>query len=137
MSTTFLYRIVADFVLALHAGVVAFNVFGLLLIVAGLLLGWRWVRNIWFRSAHLLSIVVVVAQTLWGVGCPLTRWENLLRAKAGVATYPGGFVAYWLHRLIFYEAEPCVFSVVYTVFGLFALALFLWAGPTWPWRRRS
>ena len=48
-----------------------------------------------------------------GVPCPLTVWEKQLRVQAGQASYPGDFLGYWVHRLIFYRAEPWVFTVGY------------------------
>jgi hypothetical protein len=50
------YRGLADAVLVLHAGVVLFVVAGLALTLVGGALRWRWVRNFWFRAAHLAAI---------------------------------------------------------------------------------
>jgi hypothetical protein len=57
-----------------------------------------------------------------GLTCPLTTLESELRAKAGEATYAGGFVAHWLDRLVFYQAPPIAFLAVYTMFGLLVAA---------------
>ena len=130
-----IYRILADVILFLHAGFVAFVVLGLLLIVAGSLLHWRWVRYFWFRMAHLLAIAIVVGQAWGGVLCPLTMLENHFRIKAGGATYPGGFIAYWVRRVLFYEAEPWVFTLCYTIFVCLVLATFVFNRPRWPCRR--
>lgn len=132
------YRILADLVLVLHAAIVAFVVMGQLLVIAGLVLRWRWVRNFWFRAAHLLAIVVVVVQSWAGVPCPLTVLENVLRERSGGAAYPGGgFIAYWMHELLFYEAEPWVFTLCYSLFGLTVLACFLIGPPRNPWRSKA
>lgn len=114
----------ADAVLVTHALFVAFVVVGQILILAGLALGWRWVRDLRFRVAHLVAIAIVVAQAWLGVLCPLTVLENALRRRAGEATYAESFIGHWLHRLIFYDAEPWVFTAVYSVFG--ALVLLTW-----------
>lgn len=111
-------RLLADLVLITHAGFVAFVLFGLILIVIGGFRGWSWVRNPWYRLTHLAAIGVVTAQAWFGVICPLTTLEMNLRARAGEATYEGTFVAYWLQRLLYYEAPPWVFVVCYTLFGL-------------------
>ena len=129
------YRLFADAVLLLHVSIVAFVIAGLLLTVAGLGLRWRWVRGFWFRMAHLLAIGVVVAQVWAGKMCPLTILENRLRHQAGEATYPGDFMAYWVHELLYYEAQPWVFTLCYTVFGCLVLATFLVGPPRWPRRR--
>ena len=54
------YLLAADAVLLLHVLFVAFVVVGLLLILAGRLLSWDWVRNWWFRVIHLGAIGIVV-----------------------------------------------------------------------------
>ena len=79
---------------------------------------WGWVRNPWLRVAHLLGIGVVVAQAWAGLVCPLTTLEMWLRARAGQATYGGGFVEHWLQRLLYYDAPAWVFVVAYSLFGL-------------------
>lgn len=124
----------ADAVLVLHAAVVLFVVGGLVLVLAGNALGWGWVNGVGFRLAHLAAIGVVVAQSWLGVDCPLTTWEMRLRAAADQPVHGQGFIAFWLQRLIFYEAPAWVFGVVYTLFGL-AVVLAWWRYP--PRRRRA
>ena len=114
----------ADGLLILHALFIAFVVFGLIFILTGLVRGWHWIRNIWFRLAHLGAIGIVVAQSWLGVICPLTIWENNLREKAGEATYAGSFIQHWLHKLIYYQAEAWVFTLAYTAFA--ALVILAW-----------
>ena len=73
----------ADIVLVTHVLFVAFVVVGLLLTVCGGHLGWAWIRNIWFRGAHLAAIGFVVLQTWLGMVCPLTTLEMRLRVQTG------------------------------------------------------
>jgi len=121
----------ADMVLLLHAVFIAFVVLGLALILIGGVLRWRWVRNRWFRLAHLAAIAAVVAQTWLGIQCPLTTLESYLRRRAGQPGYEMGFVADRVQRLIFFEADWWVFAVSYTVFGLLVLLSFWWVRPRW------
>jgi hypothetical protein len=93
------------------------------LIVVGGLLKWRWVRSFWVRMAHLAMIGFVVAESFVGMRCPLTVWENALRAKAGQAGNGESFIAHWMHELFFYQAPPWVFTVAYATFGLLVAAL--------------
>ncbi|MEE8306228.1 MAG: DUF2784 domain-containing protein, partial [Gammaproteobacteria bacterium] len=72
---------------------------------------------------------VVVLQAWLGVLCPLTRIEVVLRARAGEAVYSGSFIAYWVERLLYYDAPPWVFSSLYTVFGVLVIASWLWVRP--------
>ena len=118
------FLLAADGLLIIHALFIAFVVFGLILIIAGLVRGWRWVRNPWFRFIHLGAIGIVVIQAWLNVICPLTVWENNLREKAGDATYAGSFIQHWLHELIFYQAEAWVFTLSYTAFA--ALVILAW-----------
>lgn len=122
------YQLLADAVLALHAGVVAFVVGGLFLIVAGNLRGWRWVNRPWFRVAHLAAIAVVVAEAWFGAACPLTTLEMWLRAQARAATYSGSFIEHWLQRALYYVAPPWVFTLGYSLFGLIVAAVW-WRFP--------
>lgn len=119
MSAAWPYPLLADMVLAVHFGVVLFVICGLVLIFVGnRLANWPWVNALWFRVAHLAAIGVVVAQSWFGMVCPLTTLEVWLREQAGEATHDRSFVAYWLQRLMFFEAPEWVFAVVYTAFGL-------------------
>jgi hypothetical protein len=122
-------RMLADLIVVIHLAYVSFVVFGLLAILVGALLGWSWVRNIWFRVIHLTAIGIVVAEALAGVPCPLTIWEKQLRNIAGQTGYTGDFIGYWAHQFLFYRADPWVFTVGYAVFGLLVLAAFVLAPP--------
>lgn len=113
-----IYRTLADAVLVVHVGVVLFIVGGLILILAGAHFNWRWVRDLRFRIVHLAAIGYVVVTTWFGMECGLTTLEQSLRIRAGQVTYADDFIAYWLSRLIFFEAAPWVFATVYTAFGL-------------------
>lgn len=112
----------ADTVLILHVSFVAFVVVGLLLILVGGACGWSWVRNPWFRAAHLAGIGLVVVQAWLGIVCPLTTLEMWLREMGGDETYSGTFIAHWLQKLLYYQAAPWVFAVAYSVFGLAVVA---------------
>ena len=110
--------LLANLIALVHFAWVAFLVLGLLAIVLGIAFRWGWVRNKWFRLVHLGMIAIVVGEAIAGVPCPLTVWERRLRVSAGQTTFEGDFIAHWVHRLIFFEAEPWVFTVVYVLFGL-------------------
>lgn len=112
-----LYRLTADLVVVVHFAFVAFVLFGLLLTLAGGVRRWEWVRSLRFRASHLAAIGLVVAESLCGVTCPLTVWEQHLRDLAGQTSYQGDFIATWVHDLMFFDAEPWVFTLCYCVFG--------------------
>ena len=123
------YLLLADAVLTLHVLFVGFVVLGLLLVLLGKIRGWHWVRNPWFRTAHLGAIGFVVAEAWLGVRCPLTTWEMALRARAGDSAYSGDFIAHWLERLLYYSAPEWVFMVLYTGFGALVALSWLWVRP--------
>lgn len=122
------WRVLADSVVAFHAAYIAFVVFGLIAILFGYAAGWRWVRNLYFRAAHLAAILLVCIEAIVGVACPLTTLENALRLRAGGVGYPGDFIGYWLDWIIFYNAPPWVFTAIYLAFGALVLATF-WLVP--------
>jgi hypothetical protein len=126
--TPTLAQSLADAVLALHAGVVSFIVGGALLIWIGNARQWWWVNAIGFRLAHGVAIAYVVAQSWFGITCPLTTLESWLRVQAGGAAYERSFIEDWLHALIFFQAPPWVFVLVYTTFGAF-VAFTWWRFP--------
>jgi len=116
----FLYA--ADALLVTHVAFVAFVGFGLVLILVGRLRHWNWVRNPWFRLAHLCAIGIVVLESWFGIVCPFTRWEMELRQHAGDAAYSGSFIAHWLDRILYYQAPEWVFAICYTVFAALVVA---------------
>lgn len=123
------YRIAADAVVTIHFAFVSFVLFGQIAIFIGLLAKWDWIRNFKFRLLHLLCILLVVAESVGGVTCPLTTWEHNLRLKAGQSTYAGDFIPNLLHDLMFFEAKPWVFTTIYVLFGLMVLLTFIFAPP--------
>ena len=116
------YQLLADVVLALHFAIVVFVGGGLVVIIVGNLLAWRWVNALWFRIAHLAAITIVVMEAWFGAICPLTSLEMWLRAKAHASTYSGSFIEHWLQRLLYYEAPAWVFTLGYSLFGLLVVA---------------
>jgi hypothetical protein len=104
---------IADAVLVVHALFVLFVVGGFVLILAGAS-RWGWVRNRAFRALHLAAIVLVTAEALLGVTCPLTTWEDMLRGAGSGRS----FVGRWVGRLLYYDFPEWVFAVAYCAFAL-------------------
>jgi hypothetical protein len=121
--------VMADLIVLIHSAYVAFVVLGLVAILVGVFFRWNWVRNVWFRGLHLTAIAIVVGESIAGIPCPLTVWEARLRKIAGQSSYTGDFVGHWVHELIFFRADPWVFTVLYTLFGVAVLIAFLLAPP--------
>jgi len=122
-------RLLADVVLIVHGLFVLFVVLGLVLIPVGAYWHWRWIRNPWFRLIHLAAIVFVVVQSWLGGTCPLTEWESRLRVAAGEAGYSRSFIQHWLGKILFFDLNPGVFTVGYTLFASLVLLAWLWVPP--------
>jgi hypothetical protein len=128
----------ADLIVSIHFGYVIFVVGGLLVIILGGVLRWRFIRNFWFRVIHLAMILLVVFETLLGISCPLTDWEYDLRFAAGQQNVSGeSFIARLIHLLIFCEFPQIVFTITYCVFGIAVLMSWWLIPPLVPWRKRE
>jgi hypothetical protein len=106
--------VAADAVLVLHFAFVTFVVGGFAVVWIGHFAGWRWVGNRVFRSLHLAAITLVAIESLIGLVCPLTQWEDALRGAAGERS----FIARWLHAILFYDLPEWMFSVLYVAFAV-------------------
>lgn len=124
--------LIADALLVLHLAFVLFVVGSVPLIWAGALAGWSWVRNRRYRLLHLAAIVFVVAESLLGMMCPLTTWEDALR---GVHDQKS-FIARWVHRVMFYDWPEHVFITAYAAFAML-VALTYFAVRPHPGTRRE
>jgi hypothetical protein len=111
---------IADAILVVHALFVLFVVGGLVLILLGAR-RWGWVRNRAFRTLHLAAIAFVAAEALFGITCPLTRWEDMLRGSSAERS----FIGRWVARLLYYDFPEWVFVTAYCAFALAVL---------WAWR---
>jgi len=118
-------HLLADIVLIAHFLFVAFVVGGLAVVWLGAAAGWTWVRNFWFRAAHLAAIAFVAGEALLGFWCPLTIWEDALRG----AQSEKSFVARWIHRALFYDFPLWVFTTAYVVFALVVAVTWWWIRP--------
>lgn len=112
----------ADFVLILHFCYVLFVVGSLPVIWLGTWLKRPFVRNPWFRYSHLAAILLVVVESLLGIVCPLTAWENALRQ---VET-ENSFIQAWLHRILFYNVPEGILTAAYVAFACLVALTFKW-----------
>lgn len=125
------YQLLVDIVLIAHVAVVLFVVGGLVVIIVGNVLAWRWVNALGFRLTHLVAIAVVIAETWLGATCPLTTLEMWLRSQAQLTTYTGSFLAHWLKRILYYDAPHWEFVLVYSLFGVIVVGVW-WRFPPKP-----
>lgn len=122
-----IYSFLSNLVLLVHFAFVTFIVGGLIVIWIGYLCGWSFVRSHRFRLAHVLAMAVVLIESLLGMVCPLTLWEDQLRMRAGQEqNYGESFMQHWVGRILFYDLGPGAFTVLYIiVFSLIVLTFWL------------
>jgi len=125
------YGFLADVVVAIHVAYVSFVVVGELAILLGAWLGWGWVRNRWFRVAHLLAIAIVAYEAINNIECPLTGWEYQLRRLAGQDVSGETFVGRLLHSVLFYEMPAWAFTTMYVGFAVLVLGTLVLVPPRW------
>jgi hypothetical protein len=124
-----IYLLFADALVVVHFAIVLFILFGQAAILVGAARGWRWIRNLRFRLAHLAAIVVVAFQAVFGVLCPLTVWENDLLQLAGHAGRPGTFVGRIVRSMLYYDFPLWVFAITYAAFALLVIATLVLVPP--------
>jgi hypothetical protein len=105
----------AEGILALHFVVIAFNLFGLVVIPLGAWRNWPWVRAPLWRWLHVASLAVVAVQAIAGRACFLTVWQDALAGR------PDGepLIMRFVNGLIFWRLPLWVFTAIY-------VALFAW-----------
>jgi len=124
------WALAADSMVFLHLCYVGFTVGGTVLILAGGIFKWHWVRNRTFRIIHTIAVLIVTAESLAGVWCPLTVWEWRLRARAGQHVEQDiSFVGRLIRDLIFVDLPPWAFTVMYTGFGILVLVIMIFIRP--------
>ena len=102
--------IAADLIVIIHFAFVLFVVLG------GILLIW-WKKLVWL---HLPSVVWGVVVEFTGWICPLTPYENTLRAQAGLEMYDGDFVMRYIMPILYPEDLTRTMQMV---FGLIVLLI--------------
>src|SRR6266446_5187077 len=134
------YGIAADLVVAVHVAYCAYVVLGQVAIVVAAPFRWQWARNPWFRFSHLLAIGVVAYEALFNIRCPITVWEEQLRAMAGQDMATGqSFVGRMFHDLLFGLDMPEVFfnTVHVAIFVLVLQGLIMYPPRWFRWKRTA
>lgn len=117
--------LLADVILIFHFLFVLFVVGGLPAIWIGAWLKLDFVRNVWFRVIHLSAILFVVGESLFGIVCPLTIWEDNLRQLDSDSS----FIQRWLHHVLFYEFPERLLTTAYLLFAILIVATFILIRP--------
>lgn len=119
----------ADTIAVVHAAFVLFVVGGLVLVLLGAALRWGWVRNPWFRGLHLVAIVVVALEAMFGVTCPLTVWERELLEASGRSADQRSFMARLSEDLLYLDLPAYVFPILHVGFAVLVVLAFVLVPP--------
>ena len=127
------YRLLADTVLVIHFAFVAFVIIGLLITWIGYFRRWSFVRNFYFRAIHILSMGVVLLESVFDIVCPLTDWEIQLRTLGGQTVYgEQTFMQYWIHKIMFFNLGTTTFIIIYAGFFTALVLSFFFVRPGLP-----
>jgi Protein of Unknown function (DUF2784) len=85
------WSLLADALVILHFAFAGF-------VVLGAFVAWRWR---WVIALHLPALAWGIWVEMSSSVCPLTPLENHLRHLGGEAGYHGGFLAHYLHALLY------------------------------------
>jgi Protein of Unknown function (DUF2784) len=116
----------ADTIVVVHLAIVLFIIAGLPLVYAGVALRWSWVRDWRWRALHLAAICFVAAESLGGIVCPLTLWEDAARGRQSHV----GFIERAVDRILFYDLPPWIFTAAYTAFAVLVALTWILVPPT-------
>jgi len=122
--------LLADIIAIIHIGYVIYVILGFILIVAGIILRWKWIRNLPFRITHLLAIVGVACEALLGVNCPLTVLEFKLRYASNLSEEKVSFIGAIAGSLLYYNAPGWLFTIIYAAFAIIVAITFIIVPPT-------
>jgi hypothetical protein len=119
------YRILADIIVVIHFVWILFMLIGFIFTLCGFF--WKSFFDRWlFRTLHLFGIAYVSLLAIMGKYCPLTLWENILRAKYDPAlTYPGSFMIHYAEKLVYPDINPLIIRIPTTFIAVFTVVIFI------------
>jgi hypothetical protein len=124
----------ADAIVVVHLSIVLLVVTMVPLVYLGAAWHWAWVRSLRWRLLDLIAIAIAViaAESLFGIVCPLTIWEDRLRGEHTSI----GFIERWVDGVLFYDAPTWVFTTAYVAFAALVAITWVAVPPTLAKRKR-
>ena len=119
-------------IVAIHGGIIVFNILGLIAIPLGAWQHWRFVREPVWRWLHVASLSVVALQAGLGRACFLTVWQDELTGT--VAAPP--LIVRTINAIIYWPLPIWVFGTIYLAIFVYACALLWLVPPSRRWRDR-
>ena len=119
------YRLLADLIVVVHFAWILFMLVGFILTLRGFFhkeFFERWLS----RTLHLFGIAYVSILAMMGKYCPLTIWENTLRAKYDPSlTYAGSFMIHYIEKLVYPDINPLIIRIPTTFIAVFTVVIFI------------
>ena len=112
--------ILSEIVLLLHFSIFLFMILSFILIPYGYYQNWEWVKNIYFRSIHLILMGIILIETILGFMCPLTILENFLRADKKI----DNIFSKIIHQIMYWDFTNYQFIILYLL--SLSYIIFLW-----------
>jgi len=111
-----LFRLGAEATVLLHFAWIVFVVTGALFLRRRRRLKW----------VHLAAVLYSVAIEVYGWICPLTYLEQWFWRIAGIESYEGSFITYYLEKIIYLHAPQWVLVTLAVILLIVTLALYFW-----------
>src|SRR5438874_740786 len=124
-----LYRLLADFIVAIHIGYVFYIVVGIGLIFLGLWRKWNWIRNPWFRLTHFAAILTVILEMILKTRCVLRVWKLKFRSLGGQPVAEPPFMGVLMPYVFFAVAPAWLTNGLYYVFALVIVLMLVLVPP--------
>lgn len=136
-----IYKILADIIVVMHFAWILFMLLGFILTLCGFFSTyvlrtsadrWKGFFDKWlFRILHLFGIVYVSFLAIMGKYCPLTIWENSLRAKYDpTLTYSGSYIVHYIEKLVYLDVNLLAILIPTIFIAIFTLVVFIIKPPT-------
>ena len=120
-----IYKILADTILVIHFTWVLFALFGFIITLLGFF--WskffdKWlIRTIQAGGILLVGILVILQKA-----CPLTLWENLLRAKYNPSlVYSDSCIIFYVEKLLYPDINPSIIRGITIFITFFSIIIFI------------
>lgn len=126
-----IYEVLADIIVVMHFAWILFILTGFILTITGF--WWKKFFDKWlFRTIHLGCVLYLsILDIMGGKPCPLTIWENILRAKYDPnLTYPGSFIAHYIGKLVYPDINPSILLISYIFIYVFTIIIFIVKPPS-------
>ena len=112
--------IFSEIVLLFHFCIFLFMILSFFLIPIGYYQKWKWVKNKYYRSMHIILMGIISIETILGFMCPFTILENYLRDDIKVDNKFTEIV----HQILYWDLPNYQFIILY-LFS-FSYLIFLW-----------